>query len=175
MATDVQMSHDQDAADPSRERLLARYERVIRGRCIARTGNRWDGEDVAHDVVLRLLSELERGRRYPVPYDVVVHKVIGWTLNDHFGGRRTDVPLPDGWEPWAPEGEQRGSDDVDSRLTLEATFADLPPRERDVCTLVYLQGLSPEQAAGELGITRNNVDQALHRGRTKLREVLRDE
>ena len=48
---------------------------------------------------------------------------------------------------------------------------DLPPRERDVWTLT-VEGLSPDQIAERLEMKRNAVDQALHRGRLKLREKL---
>ena len=57
-----------------------------------------DGQDVAQDVEFRLFREFQAGKRYPgVPYRVVVHNVIGWTLADHFAGRPTDVPLPEDW------------------------------------------------------------------------------
>src|SRR2546428_5889490 len=100
------MPHDSDAADAKllQERrievLLAKYERVILGRCIARLNGDLAAEDVAQNVLLRLLQEFHRGKSYgETPYRVVVHKVIGWTIADHFDGRPTDVPLPDGWDP----------------------------------------------------------------------------
>ena len=40
--------------------------------------------------------------------------------------------------------------------------------------LRYLDGLEIEQIAERLGLTRNAVDQALHRGHKKLREDLAD-
>jgi hypothetical protein len=43
---------------------------------------------------VRLWSELRQGKAYSVPFRVVVHKVIGWTLSDYFAGRPTHVPLP---------------------------------------------------------------------------------
>src|SRR5438034_7234940 len=81
------------------ERLLAKYEPVIRARCIVRTRSVYDGQDVAQDVMLRLLEEARRGRTYTVPYRVAVHQVIQWTLAEFFTGKPTAVPLPDDWEP----------------------------------------------------------------------------
>jgi DNA-directed RNA polymerase specialized sigma24 family protein len=46
--------------------------------------------------------------------------------------------------------------------------------EREACTLVYLEGVSPEQAARELGTTRNNIDQRLFHARNRLREMISD-
>lgn len=144
--------------------LLARYEVVIVQRCVARLRGHPDAEDVAQDVKLRLWRELQAGNTYPVPYRVVVHKVIGWTLKDHWAGRDTAVPLPEGWEAGA-------EDDFAGPLIVDELLAGLPPREQEVWRL-YTEGLSPDQIAERLGVTRNNVDQALHRGRKRLRELL---
>ena len=83
-------------ADGRIERLLATYEPVILARCIKETRSVHDGQDVAQDVMFRLYREFRAGKRYEgVPYRVVVHQVVRWTLADFFAGRRTDVPLPD--------------------------------------------------------------------------------
>jgi AAA domain len=63
------MSHDGDAADAAllaheeHARLLAKYEPVILGRCIARLYGHADAEDVAQDAKLRLWRELQAGKR----------------------------------------------------------------------------------------------------------------
>ncbi len=150
--------------------LLAKYDATILGRCIARLRGGLDAEDVAQNVRLRLVAELQRGRRYGgTPYRVVVHQVIGWTLADYFAGRPTDIPLPESWEP-------AGGDDQEALMShyyLERLFeSSLPEGARRVFELRYLQGLEPTQIAEELAMTRNAVDQALHRGHRKLREAL---
>src|SRR6266542_2111738 len=69
--------------------LLAPYLEIIHQRCLiaVRDGQ---GEDVAQNVYLRLLREHQAGRRYRVPYRVVVHKVVDWTIKAHFQAcRRT--------------------------------------------------------------------------------------
>lgn len=144
--------------------LLARYETIIVHRCVARLRGHPDAEDVAQDVKLRLWRELKAGRTYSVPYRVVVHNVIEWTLGDYWAGRDTTVPLPDGWEP-ATE------DDPDGAIIVSELLAELAGREQEVWEL-WMDGLAPDQIAERLGITRNNVDQALHRGRVKLREIV---
>ena len=163
-AEDTQFLRDQDIAS-----LLAKYEPVITGRCVAKLRGSLDAEDVAQNVILRLLGELQRGKTYRVPYRVVVHQVIGWTIKDHFEGRPTDLPLPDDWEPADVEDEAGG---IVSRYYLEDLIAGLPDQTRSVMKLRYLRGLEHEQIAEELGITRNNVDQRLHQGHKALRETL---
>jgi RNA polymerase sigma factor (sigma-70 family) len=169
------MTHDSDAddarhlADGDIAWLLARYEPAVRGRCIARLRGDAVAEDVAQNVMLRLLSEFHRGRRYgDVPYRVVVHQITSWTIADHFAGRRTDVPLPEGWEPAAAE------DPALERVGLRDLFAGLPDGARRVCELRYLLGLEIEDIARQLDMTRNSVDQALHRAHSRLRTLVAD-
>ena len=168
-------THDDDARDADLvsggriERLLATYEPVILARCIKETRSVHDGQDVAQDVLFRLYREFAAGKRYEgVPYRVVVHQVVKWTLADFFAGRRTDVPLPDDVDL---VGEDVG-DRVVSDVWLRDLVASLPPAERDACTAVYLEGLSPEQAATRLRTTRNNVDQRLFHARRRLRALV---
>jgi RNA polymerase sigma factor (sigma-70 family) len=152
------------------DRLLAKYHPVILGRCIARTNVR-DGEDVAQDVEFRLFREFQAGKRYPgIPYRVVVHNVIRWTLAEHFQGRATDVPLPEGWEHG--DGGLGFELELVDRLWIADLVEQLPPVERDACTLVYIQGMSPAQAAAELDTTPNNVHQRLFHARRRLEEMI---
>ena len=149
-------------------RLLARHEVVIHQRCVAALRGSLDADDVAQDVKLRLWRELQAGKRYQgLPYKVVVHQVIGWTLKDYWEGRDTTAPLPAEWlgDPHDPIGE------LDDRYSVSALLEGLPDRQRE-CWALRLAGYEPEQIAAALGMKRNAVDQALHNGRKKLREAL---
>lgn len=149
--------------------MLAKYEPVIVQRCVAALRGHADAEDVAQDVKLRLWRELQAGKEYPVPYKVVVSKVIDWTLRDYRQGRDTHAPLPDGFDAGAadPTGAVGAEESVRDLLS-----AWLQGRARQVCELRYLEGLEIEDIAKRLGMTRNAVDQALHRAHVKLREAL---
>jgi RNA polymerase sigma factor (sigma-70 family) len=171
------MPHDSDADDAKllQERridvLLAKYEPVILGRCIARLHGDLAAEDVAQNVMLRLLQEFHRGKSYgETPYRVVVHQVVTWTIADHFADRPTDVPLPDGWDPAADDP----NDDALAGHDLRRLFAPLPEGTRRVLEHRYLLGFEIEDIAEQLQMTRNAVDQALHRGHARLREALAD-
>jgi RNA polymerase sigma factor (sigma-70 family) len=169
------MSHDRDREDATivsrgdHARLLAKYEPVIVGRCIAELRGHLDADDVAQDVKLRLWGELCRGKAYSVPFRVVVHKVIWWTVKEYFAGKPTHGPLPEGWDPADPDDVYGDLLDDDA---VSAAFDALPDgKTRAVMEMRYLERLDPEQIAERLGITRNAVDQALHRGHAKLRET----
>jgi RNA polymerase sigma factor (sigma-70 family) len=170
------MSHDGDGADAAllargeHARLLAKYEPVIIGRCVAGLCGHPDAEDVAQDAKLRLWRELQAGKQYGVPYRVVVHMVIGWTIKDYFAGRPTDVALPGGWDAADPGdalGELLDRDAVASMLDAldEGTT-------KRVMELRYLERLEIAEIAERLAMERNAVDQALHRGHDKLRKTL---
>lgn len=163
-ADDARLFEDGDIAA-----LLAKYDPVIRGRCAARLRGHVDADDVAQNVKLRLLAEFRRGRTYPVPFRVVVSRVVDWTVKDYFEGRPTDQPLPDDWAP-AQEGHADAVADGDYVGSL---LASLPGRQREVWTL-HLHGLDRTQIAAVLGIEPNAVDQALHNGRKKLRMLVGD-
>src|SRR4051794_19099304 len=170
------MSRDGDLVDAQllarggHARLLAKYEPVILARCIAELRGSLDADDVAQDVKVRLWNELAAGKSYAVPFRVVVHKVIGWTVKDHFAGRPTHVPMPEAWDPADP------SDDLGELLDRDAVSAMLDDlaegKTKQVMELRYLERLEIAEIAAALGMEENAVHQALHRGHLKLRETL---
>lgn len=147
-------------------RLVESYYGVIVKRCEARTRSEGDAFDVAAEVVIRLLGELKAGKRYRVPFRVVVHNVIGWKLAEHFAGSSGDAGLGD-------ELPDEGAfESPGERHDVMALLVGLPERERQVAGLRIVAGLDPAAVAMKLGISRNNVDQAWHRAKKKLRERL---
>ena len=118
---------------------------------------------------MRLWRELAGGKQYSVPFRVVVHQVIGWTLGDHFAGRPTHLALPEGWDPADPSDDHAELVDRDAVATL---LEPLEGKTKAVLELRYLARLEIDEIAAELGMTRNAVDQALHRGHAKLRKTL---
>jgi RNA polymerase sigma factor (sigma-70 family) len=170
-----------DARDAEDNRLLAGgesgalvrsyYESIIQ-RCRVRCRSEDDALDCAQAVVVRLLSELKRGKRYSVPFRVVVHKVIEWTTKGFYERGRAilveiDDDLPeDVFRPGNPYA------DAETRYDLERALAELPPGDREVARLRYLEGLDIERVAELTGKKRNAVDQALHRSRKHLQELL---
>jgi RNA polymerase sigma factor (sigma-70 family) len=164
------MSHEIDAADAKLLAageyafLLAKYEPVIIGRCIARLHGHADADDVAQDVKLRLWAELRAGKEYPVPFSVVVHQVIGWTIADYFGGRPTDVPLPEDCDAGDPSD---ALGELLDRNVVASMLDGLEGRTRAVMELRYLERLDVDQISERLEMEPNAVHQALHRGQRK--------
>src|SRR5947209_5561366 len=147
--------------------LLAGYFTPVRDRCFFRLGTREAGDEAAQRVFLRLWGELKAGKRYPVPYRVVVWMVTDWTLRGFFFGSG-EAALPDEWEAAAPDAYEEWEEDYD----LAALFADLPPRQREVLDLRYRVGSTPAEISEQLKIESNAAYQALHSGHSKLRDKL---
>jgi RNA polymerase sigma factor (sigma-70 family) len=158
---DTRLVESQDYA-----RLLAAYYPVVVERCRLRVPGQ-DAYDVAHAVVERLIHELRRGKRYAVPFRVVVHNVTRWKIAEfHTSGRVTFELDEDG--ATAPDELQA----VEDQYSVELLLEDLPEGTRRVFELRYLEGLEHEVIAERLGMERNAVDQALHRGHKRLRELI---
>jgi len=82
---------------------------------------------------------------------------------------------------WA-EPPRHWADVVDDRIVAEGMAAairtamvDLPARQREVVTLRDVEGLSSEEVCGVLDISDANMRVLLHRGRSRLRQVLESE
>jgi RNA polymerase sigma-70 factor, ECF subfamily len=82
---------------------------------------------------------------------------------------------------WA-EPPEHWLEQVEDRLTAEAmagrvrvAIADLPDRQREVVTLRDIEGLSSGEVCGILEISEGNQRVLLHRGRSRLRQVLESE
>ena len=166
--------HERDAEDA---RLLANgdlqtlwehYLGVVFDRCRARLPAH-DADDVAANVALRILEELDRGRVYRYPFRVIVHMVTTWKIKEHFEPKKwTAVELD---ERLASDDPFRDlENDLDFATDVDRLLEGLAPREREVAILRIVHDLPPGEIASRLGITRNNVDQAWNRAKGKLVE-----
>jgi RNA polymerase sigma-70 factor (ECF subfamily) len=58
---------------------------------------------------------------------------------------------------------------------IRTAIDELPARQREVVTLRDIEGLSSDEACGVLDISEANQRVLLHRGRSKLRQILESE
>jgi RNA polymerase sigma factor (sigma-70 family) len=152
-------------------RLLAKYEPAVMARCTAKVRPYADAEDVAQNVMLRIYKEFNRGKRWnDQPFRVVIHQVIGWTINDYFQGRRYTDPLPEDRDA----GNPGWTDEVHERDYLMELFSQLTQDEREIAELYLFEDLGGEEIARRVGKNRNAVDQAVFRIKRKFRELVSD-
>lgn len=149
--------------------LLENYVYLIEEACALRLRDRDAADEVGQRIYLRLLSELRSGKRYGVPFRVVVWKVVEWTCRGYEWERKQADSLPDEWDPEGPDDYAAWESDHDLALLL----ARLTGRKREVAELTYIDELAADEIAARLGITANNVYVTLHRAHEELAEKLR--
>jgi RNA polymerase sigma factor (sigma-70 family) len=121
------------------------------------TGSREVGEDIVHDVFLRMESKW-REVNEPLPY--LRHSVVNAARAHH---RRREVerrhrPLP-------PEATV--NPEVDEVWTV---VAELPKRQRHALVLRFHLDLTIEQVAEQLNCPLGTAKSLIHRGLTQVRE-----
>ena len=147
-------------------RLFAAYYPVLRDRLRLRRVPHDRAEEILQDTFLRLWRELTAGKQYSVPFRVVAHQVVRWTASG--GEQEQALPL----EEWDGHADDPALEDALHRYDLRLLLRDFPPRVGDVMWLRYGEGLEIEEIARRAGMERNAVDQALHRGVRRMREML---
>jgi RNA polymerase sigma-70 factor (ECF subfamily) len=77
-------------------------------------------------------------------------------------------------EPWTDQADDKViAAKISSRIL--AAIDDLPPRQREVVTLRDVQGISSGEVCAVLDISQANQRVLLHRGRSRLRQVVESE
>ena len=164
-----------DARDAEDQRLLEAgefplvvesYYGVMLDRCRARVWPEADAVAVAAEVAIRLLSELKRGRHYRVPFRVVVHKVIGWKIKEHFApAKAQEVEL----DEWLKEASTESTAELEGDTGFDALLVGLTELEQEILRLRYVDDLDFLEIGKRLDKEPNAIHQAHHRALTKLR------
>jgi len=141
------------------------------------TGNAADAEDLAPDILIRVMQGLPHLER-PEMFDVWVYRTSRNRCIDHFRRRRLEAPLPAPDEcshPMWVDG-QRPPDDVvrqgEVRARLRRALETLPPAWRKAVVLRDLEELSYEEVAEQLDLPLGTVKSQISRGRSRLAEAL---
>ncbi len=93
-------------------------------------------------------------------------------IADHHRRRRTSVSFEEYHaEPTLPPARER-LDDLAALRVIDSELPALPRREREAVTLCDVEGVSRDDAAGEMGVTRGALRVLLHRGRAKLKSAI---
>lgn len=146
--------------------LVESYYGVILDRCALRLRTDFEQTEVAAEVVIRLLSELKRGRRYRVPFRVVVYKVTDWKIKEHFEpSKLSEVELGE----WMHELSTEGTVPLGDEDAFEALLEGLTELEQQVLRLRYNEDLDFGEIARRLGKEPNAVHQIHFRALAKLR------
>lgn len=133
-------------------------------------GSAFDGEDVVQDALAKLATENADGIVDPEAW---MFRVTHTCAIDALRRRRRQAA-----RDARAESDERASEPADRRAAVTAglaTFLRLPPGPRSVVALADVLGHSIAEAAAILDMTEPAVKAALNRGRTRLREIAREE
>lgn len=137
--------------------------------------NRWEAEDVAQEVFLRLWAKAGRWRPGAAKLRTWLFR-IAYNLSVDRLRRRREAPIEaiaDRPDP-APDAVER----LASRETAQrvaAAVAALPERQRAAIVLCHHDGMGNIEAAAVLGLSVEAVESLLARGRRALRRALLEE
>ena len=142
------------------------------------TGNAADAEDLAHDILIRVMQGLPDLER-PETFDVWVYRTSRNRCIDHFRRRRLEAPLPALDERSHPlwVAAQRPPDDVGSGQRGPGPSAGARSRRcrrpgGEPVVLRDLEELSYEEVAERLSLPLGTVKSQISRGRSRLAQAL---
>jgi RNA polymerase sigma factor (sigma-70 family) len=134
-------------------------------------GNPTAAEDAAAEAFARALAKWHRVARLPYRDPWVLRVATNVSLDVARKGGRTGPTL----NVDADLAVDSHEDVVALRSALVLAMSALPRRQREAIALVYLAGLSPNQAAASMGVSASSVSQHTRRGLERLRSGLDDE
>ena len=157
-------------------RLVRRYQDRVTAQMWRLSRQRNDCEQLVHEVFVEAYLSLKqyKGR---APFLHWLRKIatrVGyryWKQRDR-ARRQATVPIQD-WHRSTTDAEPGEAQETAS--LVHETLAKLPPRDRLVLTLIYLEGCSVAEAAEMSGWSQTMVKVQAHRARKKLKKLLGDE
>ncbi|WP_457388413.1 RNA polymerase sigma factor [Roseateles sp. P5_E1] len=157
---------------PAFDELIARWHQPLWRYARQLSGNDAAADDAAQEVWLRVLrgiSRLREGAKLRSWLFGIAHRVLMDRLREQY-----KQPI---WVDTDIELEEQPGDDGALALEFELAamleaLARLPPVEKEVLTLFYLQELSLDEVAQVLDIPIGTIKSRLHRARKILRHQL---
>ena len=164
---------DADAFGQLVQRYESRILRLVRGFV---PGD--DAEDVAQDAFLKAFRKLpefdERARFYTWLYRIASNAALDWRKRERYR-RHGDLPTgPEGEDavPSPEPGPRTTAQRRELAAAIDVAVAGLPDHYHRIVVLREVDGLSYEEIAEVLGISKGTVESRLFRARERLRATL---
>ena len=138
-------------------------------------GSRDDAEDLAEEVFLRCLVNIEGYSPHRGPFKAWAFRIAHNVLVDHHRrrGRRGQEELKEGLENGAAPAAERLEDEERNGALREA-LEELPPMQRQVIIMKYFAEMSNAEAARALGRNEGAVNALQHRALRRLGKMLEE-
>lgn len=133
-----------------------------------------EAEDVAQETFIRVWKHAPRWVPGAAKFDTWLHRVALNLCYDRLR-RRRERPMADVPERVDPgPAPDRNLHALDVGRRVEASMADLPPRQREAIVLCHYQELGNIEAAALMEVSVEALESLLSRGRRALRASLAD-
>ncbi|MBK7858751.1 MAG: sigma-70 family RNA polymerase sigma factor [Archangiaceae bacterium] len=145
------------------EELYARYAPVVHRRAFAVVGRDADAWDVVQEVFEKMLKNAAEFRAQARPMTWVYRITTNVALNLL---RSRGVREPEGGASGEPALEMSGT--VEARQMLARLSEALSPRELSVVAMTVIDGMTQEEIADTLGLSRKTINRELEAIRQKV-------
>jgi RNA polymerase sigma-70 factor (ECF subfamily) len=158
--------------------LYERYKTQVYRTALAITHNKKDAEDILQEAFLRVYTYAdtidETVSLGPWLYRVTVNLAYSWTTRAkrwlNFIPSMLDRLVSSNL--WRPE---KMAEDLDLQQVLQRAIDGLPPAQRVVVVLYYLEGLNQREISYVMDIPEGTVKSRLYYAREKLRKAIQEE
>lgn len=142
---------------------------------LARLGNVHDAEDVAEEIMLKMLGGLPNYQWRKVPFAawlmrIARNEVVSFTRRN--GRRSQDTELPEDLVDRANNDPAEAAERTLALEDLRQAVAQLPEAQREVIILRFAAGLSVADTSRALGKRENNVKVLQHKGMQRLQVLM---
>jgi len=165
---------DVDPAQAFAKYVLPEVEVLLRV-AMSLTAQPADAEDLVQDTLLRAYRAIHRfDGRHPRAWLLTIMRRAEMTRRREHRPCLLDDPDTDldRLSPATSATPEELVVDMTFDEVVDAAFAALPLRDRQVVQLVHVDGLSYAEAAGLLGVPKGTVMSRLHRARNRIRDRL---
>jgi RNA polymerase sigma-70 factor (ECF subfamily) len=153
-------------------RLYDRHFDAIYNYIFRRVGDQEAAEDLTSATWERALSAIERYEVRGLPFAAWLYRIAGNLVANHHRERsvRKHVPFEPGLDHGGPDFLERS----EARDVVRGAMERLSEADREVLSLCYFAGLSPQETADVLGCSIAAMHKRLHRARVRLRNHLEE-
>ena len=157
-----------DSREARIEHMVTLYQLPLLRLCVMYLQDDEQAKDAVQETFLKAYRNLDSFRGDASEKTWLTRIAINTCRNMHRSGwfRHMDRSIT----PEMIEGRAAPADRTEDRLTAE--IMRLPVKLREAALLCWLQGLTYEEAAAALGISRQAVGSRLNRARRRLRDAL---
>jgi RNA polymerase sigma-70 factor (ECF subfamily) len=129
--------------------------------------------DIAQDVFVKLLTRIAQFR-HEAEFTTWLYRIVANTAIDYRRAGRRLVPEEPGVRGWQQATQEQRFLRAETAARVRDALGQLAPRFRAPLVLRYVEGLSYDEIAQALQISRGTVASRLSRGQRQLGERLRD-